>query len=299
MGYKYKKTLGDRVFDIFIACFIVLVVFVCLYPLIYVFSMAVSDPVRVARGEVYMFPKGFSLIALKKVLTEDNIATYYFNTLWFTVVGTVLGIIVTTLAAYPLARTEFRYRSTVMKFITVTMFFGGGLIPTYIVVARFLHLYNSRWAIVLPALTSAWNIIITRNYFQSLPEELIESARLDGASEFRIFGQLVVPLSKPIIGVLGLYNSVYFWNNYFEPMIYLGKKELHPLSLYVRNAMMKNSIESLAGSADFMNVDVAAMLSGIQVKYAAVVIVVVPMLLFYPLISKNLEKGLMIGALKA
>lgn len=297
MNLHYKKTFGDWMFDLFIALFVIVVIAITLYPLLYVFSMSVSDPIRAARGEVYLLPKGFDLTAINKVLEDETIVTYYYNTIWYTVVGTVLGIITTAMAAYPLARREFRYRHIVMKFISLTMFFGGGLIPTYIVVAKFLDLYNSRWAIILPGLTSAWNIIVARTYFQSLPEEIIESARLDGASEYRIFAQLIMPLSKPILGVLALYYAVGYWNNYFNPMIYLGDKKLQPLALYIRGVMMQNNIEGLAGST--IDIDGAKLLSALQIKYAVIVIAVLPMLLIYPLISKNLEKGLMVGAVKA
>lgn len=299
MYTHYKKTAGDWLFDICIAIFVVLVIAVTLYPLIYVFSMAISDPIRAARGEVFLLPKGFDLTAIKKVLSDKDILRYYYNTVWYTVVGTLLGIVTTAMAAYPLARREFAYRNVFMKFISFTMFFGGGLIPTYMVVAKFLDLYNSRWAIILPGLTSAWNIIVARTYFASLPEEIIESARLDGASEYRIFLQLVMPLSKPILGVLSLYYAVGYWNNYFGPMIYLGKKELQPLALYIRSVMMQNNIESLAGSPTAIDIKGAALLSALQIKYAVIVIAVLPMLLIYPLISKNLEKGLMVGAVKA
>lgn len=297
MNLHYKKTFGDWMFDLFIALFVIVVIAITLYPLLYVFSMSVSDPIRAARGEVYLLPKGFDLTAINKVLEDETIVTYYYNTIWYTVVGTVLGIITTAMAAYPLARREFRYRHIVMKFISLTMFFGGGLIPTYIVVAKFLDLYNSRLAIILPGLTSAWNIIVARTYFQSLPEEIIESARLDGASEYRIFAQLIMPLSKPILGVLALYYAVGYWNNYFNPMIYLGDKKLQPLALYIRGVMMQNNIEGLAGST--IDIDGAKLLSALQIKYAVIVIAVLPMLLIYPLISKNLEKGLMVGAVKA
>lgn len=299
MYTHYKKTAGDWLFDICVAIFVVLVIAVTLYPLIYVFSMAISDPIRAARGEVFLLPKGFDLTAIKKVLSDKDILQYYYNTVWYTVVGTVLGIVTTAMAAYPLARREFDYRNIFMKFISFTMFFGGGLIPTYMVVANFLDLYNSRWAIILPGLTSAWNIIVARTYFASLPEEIIESARLDGASEYRIFLQLVMPLSKPILGVLSLYYAVGYWNSYFAPMIYLGKKELQPLALYIRSVMMQNNIESLAGSPTAIDIKGAALLSALQIKYAVIIIAVLPMLLIYPLISKNLEKGLMVGAVKA
>lgn len=186
-----------------------------------------------------------------------------------------------------------------MRMITFTMFFSGGLIPTYIVVAKMLGLYNNRWAIILPGLTSAWYIIVARTYFQSLPEEIIESARIDGASEFRIFGQLVMPLSKPIIGVLALYYAVGYWNSYFSAMIYLSKKELQPLALYIKSVVIQNSLDSLAGTATGGTVSAATLLSSLQLKYAVIVVSVLPMLLIYPLISGNLEKGLMVGAVKS
>lgn len=296
---KYKKTAGDRVFNLFVYLFVIFVVAVTLYPLIYIFSMAISDPIAAARGQVFLLPKGFDLTAIKKVLADESIWTYYYNTLWYTVVGTVLGVITTCLAGYPLSRKEFRYRNIFMKFIMVTMFFSGGLIPTYIVVAKFLNLYNNRWAIILPGLTSAWYIIVARTYFQSLPEEIVESARIDGASEFRIFGQLVMPLSKPIIGVLSLYYAVGYWNSYFSAMIYLSKKELQPLALYIKSVVIQNSLDSIAGTVTGGSISAETLLSSLQLKYAVIVVSVIPMLMIYPLISGNLEKGLMVGAVKS
>ena len=293
----YKKTAGDRVFDVIIALFIAVVIVVTLYPLIYIFSMSISDPIAAARGEVLLFPKGFDPTALKRVLNDSQIFTYYYNTLWYTFVGTACGIIVTSLAAYPLSRPEFKARNVFMKFIMVTMFFSGGLIPTYIVIAKYLNLYNHRLALILPALTSAWYITVARSFFSSLPGELIESARIDGASEFRIFGQLVLPLSKPVMAVLALYYAVSHWNGYFSALLYLGKKELQPLALYVRSVVIQNSLGSLAGEA--VESTAAQLLSSLQIKYAVVLVAVLPMLLIYPFLSKNLEKGLMIGAVKA
>ena len=301
---KYKKTVGDWIFDVVVVLFVVIVVSVTLYPLIYIFSMAISDPIAAARGEVFLLPKGFNLTAVKKVLSGEtsmgtqSIWDYYYNTLWYTVVGTVLGVITTCLAGYPLSRKEFRYRSIFMKMIMVTMFFGGGLIPSYIVVAKHLDLYNTRWAIILPGLTSAWYIIVARTYFESLPEEIIESARLDGASEFRIFGQLVMPLSKPIIGVLALYYAVGYWNSYFSAMIYLSDVKLQPLALYIKSVVIQNSIESMAGVTTGAAMSAEMLLSSLQLKYAVIVVSVLPMLCIYPLISGNLEKGLMVGAMK-
>ncbi len=292
----YKKTVGDRVFDAIILIFVIIVIAITLYPLIYTLSMAISDPQQAAAGKVVLLPKGLNFTAIGRVLNDKQIFTYYYNTIWYTVVGTVLGIIATALAAYPLSRKEFKAAPTIMKFIMFTMFFGGGMIPSYIVNTKFLHLYNSRWALILPGLTSAWYIVVCRNFFLSLPEEIIESARLDGASEYRILAQLVIPLSKPVMAVLALYYSVSHWNSYFGALLYLGKKELHPLSMYVRRVVINNSLSSLSEEA----VDISSdqLLSSLQIKYAVIVVSVVPLLLVYPFLSKNLEKGLMIGAVK-
>jgi len=292
----YKKTAGDRVFDVIIAMFICVVLIGTLYPLIYVISISISDPIAAARGEVWLLPKGIDFTAMRRVLNDSQLYVYYYNTLWYTLVGTITGIIATTLAAYPLSRPEFKSRSFFMKIIMFTMFFSGGLIPTYIVVAKYLHLYNSRWALILPGLTSAWYITVARSFFQSLPSEIIESARIDGASEYQIFGRLVLPLSKPIIGVLGLYYAVSHWNAYFSAMLYLGKKELQPLAMYVRSVVIQNNIGSVA--EDVIEVTAADLLSSLQIKYAVVVVAILPMLLIYPFFSKNLEKGLMVGAVK-
>lgn len=171
------------------------------------------------------------------------------------------------------------------------------MIPTYIVVTKYLGLYNSRWAIILPVLTNAWYIIVARSFFESLPNEIIESARIDGASEYRIFAQLVMPLSKPVLAVLALYFAVFHWNSYFPALLYLSKKNLQPLALYIRSVVVQslvNSMDSFSG----MQINASDMLSMMQIKYAVIVIAVLPMLLIYPFLSKNLEKGLMIGAVK-
>lgn len=293
---RYKKTKSDVVLDIILALFIAFVLVTTLYPLIYVFSMSISDPIAAARGQVYFLPIGFDLTAMQTVLKDSSLFTCYCNTLWYTLVGTVLGIFVTSLIAYPLSRKEFTHRKYVTKFVMITMFFSGGMIPTYIVVAKYLHLYNSRWALILPALTTAWYVIVARSFFESISDEIIESARIDGASEYRIFLQLILPLSKPVIAVLALYYAVGHWNSYFPALLYLGNAKLQPLAMYVRSVVIQSSISGIADAA--VDVDSAALLSSLQIKYAVVVISVLPMLLIYPFISKNLEKGLMLGAVK-
>lgn len=295
--HRYHKSIGDRIFDLIVYLFAALIIIITLYPLIYTISMSISDPAMAARGKVWFLPIGFDLSAIKTVLNDDGILRYYYNTLWYTLVGTVLGVIVTCLGAYPLSRKEFKHRNIFTKAIMFTMFFGGGLVPTYIVVTSYLHLYNNRWAIILPTLTAAWYIIVARSFFESLPDEIVESARIDGASEFRIFIQLVMPLSKPIIAVLALYFAVGYWNSYFPSLLYLGKKELQPLALYVRSVVIQSSLGDMNAAVSTM-LNPESMLSALQIKYAVVVVSIVPMLLIYPFLSKNLEKGLMIGAVK-
>ena len=292
----YKKTLGDRMFDIAVYTLIALTICATLYPLIYVVSMSISDPIAASRGDVWFLPVGFDTTAMKTVLQDPYIFTYYGNTIWYTVVGTLCTIFVTALMAYPLSRADFWYRSFFNKFVMVTMFFNGGIIPTYLVVARNLNLNNNRWVIIVCALTTAWYIMITKSFFASLPEELVESAYLDGASHYRIFGQIVLPLSKPIIAVLALYKSVGHWNSYFNHMLYLTDKKLQPLSLYVRRVVLENDLQSVAGGAEVMTIE--QMLSANQLKYAVILVTVLPMLIIYPFISKYLEKGLMVGAVK-
>ena len=293
----YKQTIGDKIFNVILGIFVIFVLVVTLYPLIFVVSMSISDPIAAARGDVWFLPVGFDLSAIKKVLSDPKVLMYYYNTIWYTVVGTICGIVVTCLAAYPLSRREFLARRPVTKFIMFTMFFGGGLIPTYIVVARFLGLANTRAVIIVLSLTTAWYISITRNFFQSLPSELVECARIDGASETRIFAQIIIPLSKPILAVLGLYKAVAQWNSYFSHMLYNTDKKIQPLAMYIQSLIIKNTLSSMNETA-VEAVSVEEMLSVLQLKYAVIVVSVLPMLLIYPFIAKNLEKGLMIGAVK-
>lgn len=258
--------------------------------------MSISDPLEAVQGNVWLLPKGFSLKAFETILKGTDILLYLWNTIFYTVVGTLIGIIVTCLAAYPLSRPEFFMRSGFKKFFLFTMFFYAGMIPTYIVITKFLGMYNSRWAMLLPPVSAAWYVVVATSFFESLPAEIVESARIDGASEYRIFGQLVLPLSKPVLAVLALYYAVGHWNSYFPGMLYLSDKTLQPLAVYVRSVVIQNSMGSMAATAG--QVDMAALLSSVQIKYAVLVVTVLPMMLIYPFLSKNLERGLMIGAIK-
>lgn len=270
------QSKGDKVFDVFVFILTILIIVITLYPLIYVFSMAISNPISVARKEIWLWPVGFSFEAFKTVLNDSNLYIYYGNTFWYTIVGILTGIVTTSLAAYPLSRKNFGPRRIFLFIIMFTMFFGGGMIPTYLVVARFLHMYNSRWALILPGLTSAWYISVARNFFATLPEEMLESARVDGASEYRVFLQFVIPLSAPILAVLALYYGIGQWNGYFNALLYLGEKNLQPLALYVRRVVIQNSLEVDNALSDLSYEQVMSVL---QIKYAVIVVAVLPILL--------------------
>lgn len=199
-----------------------------------------------------------------------------------------------------MSRRNFSRRKYVTLFITLTMFLYAGLIPNYIVVVKFLKLYDTRMAMVLPTLTSAWYVLVTKNYITSLPEELFDSAKVDGASEFGIFGRIVMPLSKPIIAVLSVYLGIGYWNTYFPSLLYQSKDELRPVSMYVRKLVVENSIDTLLKSAKAGAIltDATALLSRMQIKYAVIVVAMLPLMLLYPFFSKYLKKGMMVGSIK-
>lgn len=294
---KIKMTASDRLMDVIVAILCVLIVIITLYPLVYVISMSISSPIRAARGEVVLLPKGFSILSYKKALKDPTILRYYGNTIYYAVVGTLFGIIATMLAAFPLSRDQFVGKKFFTTLLLIIMFFGGGMIPSYIVIVKFLHLYDTRMAMILPSLTSAFNIFLCRNFIKSLPEELIESAKIDGASDFRILLQIIVPLSKSIISVLTVYFFVGYWNSYFPALLYQGDKSLHPLGMYIRQVVIQNSMNS---TAEMIGQEISAeeFLSNLQMKYTIIVIAVAPLLILYPFFGKYMKQGLMVGAVK-
>ena len=290
-----RKTAGDVAFDVILVLLVTFVVLVTLYPVIYVASMAISDPREALLGNVIFLPRGFSLEALKTVVRNSQLWRYYGNTLWYTGVGTTLNVLTTVLMAYPLARKKFFLGKFFVLFVLFTMFFNAGIIPNYLVVVR-LGLYNSRWALILPMLATAWYVIICRSFFLSLPDELFECAEMEGASEFTILGKIVMPLSKPVIAVLTIYYGTTHWNSFFPALLYLSDKNKFPLQIYLRQVVIQASPEALEG------IDTEAfgqqMLSLMQVKYAVVIVAILPVILFYPLLQKYFVKGVLVGAVK-
>ncbi len=289
------ESLGDKVFDIIIYVLVTLAVFITLYPFIYVFSVSFSDSAAVSRGEVMLLPKGFDLEAFKMVFENKQIWVSYENTFIYTLFGTVANIIFTCLAAYPLSRQSFFLRRKLNFFVAFTMYFSGGLIPTYMVVTG-VGLYNSRLAMILPVLVSAYNIMICRSAMESIPEELFENASLEGANDFYILLRIAVPLIKPTLAVLTLYYAVARYNDFFNAMLYLGKTELQPLQMFLRKTLILVSSEILQSSST--TAAAAAAQNTLKIRYVCIVLSAVPIFLITPFVQRYLVQGTMLGAVK-
>ena len=288
-----RRTISEIVTDVLIKVVLLLLTLATLYPFIYVVSMSVSASIYVVQQSVWLLPKGFTLESYKLVFQNSVIWQSYYNTVWYTVVGTAINVFMTVIVAFPLSRKAFFLRNPLTLFIAFTMFFSGGMIPVFMVVNH-LGLYDTRWAMILPGAVNAWNIIIARTYFESIPESLDESARMDGANDIMILFRIMLPLSLPILAVLTLFYAVGHWNSFFNALIYLPSVELQTLQIYLRKILILLSQE-LAGSAD-TGLDRSVAVE--QLKYAAIIVTILPILFAYPFLQKYFVKGLMIGSIK-
>lgn len=291
MSFK-KLNASDKIFYFINYAVLALVLCATLYPFVYILSASVSDSGPLGRGEVWLLPKGFSLEAYKSVLNDNTIWMHYGNTIWYVVVGTCVNIFMTTITAYPLSRKNFSARNTIMMIIAFTMFFSGGLVPTYLLV-RNLGLLDSRWAIIIPAAISTWNLIIMRTFFEGIPESLHEAAKIDGCSEFRILLTIIIPLSIPVIAVMVLFYAVAYWNSFFTAMMYLNDPKKYPLQIYLRKILIQYEQQDILQDVQ-QGRDVIAQ----SVRYAIIIVSTVPILTIYPFLQKYFVKGVMIGAIK-
>jgi putative aldouronate transport system permease protein len=296
MGRGAKGSLGDRWFDFANLSILSLVLVLVLYPLVYVVSASLSNPTLVLQGEVWLWPKELSLEAYKRVFENADIMIGYRNTILYTVVGTCVNIAMTTAGAYPLSRRDFYGRNAIMAFFVFTMFFSGGIIPTYLVV-KSLGIINTFWVMILPGAVSVFNLIIMRTFFQNtIPLELQESAFMDGSTNTRILVSIVLPLSMPIIAVLILYYAVGHWNAFFNALIYLSDRKQYPLQLFLREILIQNQMEEMMSGDTQSMVEQQNLAEGL--KYAIIVVSSLPVLILYPALQKYFEKGIMIGAIK-
>lgn len=290
-----KRIRGDVVFDVVNASILIVMMLVVLYPLIYVVSCSVSSPLLVVQSKVVLFPKGMTKVAYEHVFNNSLILSGYGNTILYTLIGTSINLVMTIMAAFPLSQKTFGVRKGITFLFTFTMLFSGGLVPTFLTVQR-LGLMDTVWALVLPGAISAWNMLIMKNYFQtSIPGELYEAARIDGADWMTILLQLVLPLSMPIVAVMILYYGVSHWNSYFSALIYLRDRMRYPLQLIMRSYFSGNDFAEQGGGGE----DTAtALLLTETIKYALIVIASFPMLCLYPFMQRFFVKGVMLGAVK-
>ncbi|WP_424767874.1 carbohydrate ABC transporter permease [Paenibacillus sp. sgz302251] len=291
-----RKTKGDILFDVLNYSFLTIGMLLILYPLYFVLIASFSDPNLIYSGAVWLLPKGFTLDGYERIFADRHIWVGYGNSLLYAIVGTAISVTVTLMAAYPLARKDLVGRNAVMWFFMFTMFFGGGLIPTYLLI-KDLNMINTIWALVVPGAGSVFNIIIVRTFFQStIPDEMREAAFIDGCSNTRFFLRMVLPLSKPIIAVMVLYHVVGFWNGFFDAMIYLNEESKYPLQLVLRNILVQNQVNSS------MMIDVESYAAKLRVteliKYGVIIIASLPLLILYPFLQRYFVKGVMIGSIK-
>ena len=296
------RTKFDRVFDALNVVFMVLLMLLILYPLYFTVIASFSDAYELMRGNVIFLPKGITTEAYRNVLKNDSIWQGYANTLMYASTGTVYALVITLPTAYALSRQELRGRGFFMTYFMFTMYFSGGMIPSYVLMKQ-LNLLNTRWAMILPAGMSVYNMIIANSFFRSsIPKELYEAARIDGANEYVTFFQVALPLSGAIIAVIALYTLVGHWNSYFSALLYLTNDDLYPLQLVLRNILLENQQLRIMESSSMDTKQLEAMqrraMMAEVMKYALIFISSLPVLLAYPFVQKYFVKGVMIGAVK-
>ncbi len=295
-----RESRSDRIFYTVNNIFLFIILIIVLYPMIYIVSCSFSNPRSVTSGAVWLWPVEPTLLGYKTIFENKDILTGYTNSAYYTICGTTLAVILTVLAAYPLSRKDYALRNPIMLIFTFTMFFGGGLIPTYLLMSN-LGLINTRAVMIIPGALSVYNVIVTRTYFQStIPIELLEASQIDGCSDFTFFRKVALPLSKAIIAVIALFYAVGYWNSYFSALIYLHDREKYPLQLFLREILIQNTIDAEALSKGQMSIeDMAARQSLFELlKYSLIIVASIPVLCIYPFIQKYFVKGVMIGSLK-
>lgn len=291
-----RDTAGDRVFMAFNYLILTLLLIIILYPLIYVLSASFSSGQAVSSGRVWLWPVEPTLAGYEAIFKNRMVLVGFYNSLFYTVVGTLVNVIMTILAAYPLSRADLPGRRIIAFIFFFTLLFGGGLIPTYLVV-RDLGMLSTRSAIILPIALSVWNVLIARTFFENnIPRELREAAELDGCDDFNFLWRIVLPLSGSILAVLALFYGVSHWNSYFNALIYLYNQDLWPLQLVLRDILVQNQVDPN------MMTDAREMAAKAQLrellKYSLIVVATVPLLIVYPFVQRHFVKGVMIGSVK-
>ncbi len=291
-----KKISSDKVFDFFNYLILGVFTLVILYPLYFVVIASVSDPNLVSSGQVLFIPKGITFEGYEKIFERKDIWASYLNTIIYTVCGTAIGVMSTMMIAYALSRKDFEGRNILMIFLMITMYFGGGLIPTYLLMDD-MGLTHTRWILILMGCMNTYNIIMARSFLQSsMSPDLWEAAMLDGCSDIKYFYKIVLPLSKAVIAVLALYYGVGYWNDYFTALVYAPDKELQPLQTVLRSILVANQVQA-SDLADMDNIIEAKRIAEVM-KYGLIIVSSVPVLAIYPFLQKHFNQGVMIGSVK-
>lgn len=289
-----KGVPEERLFNAFVYAIAAVIILIVLYPLLFVLSASVSDPALVLNGEMWLIPKGLTFQAYSNIMHNDRIWIGYRNSIVYAVAGTAINIVMTILAAYPLSRPDLPGRKVLMMFITLTLFFGGGLIPTYLLVKE-LGMINTMWSLIVPGAISTYNLIVMRTYFQSsIPWELQEAALIDGCSNWRLLRSIILPLSKPILAVMVLFYAVAHWNSFFNALIYIRNEELYPLQLILREILMISQSDAIDGNVGLED----KILLAESIKYAVIIVSSLPVWIMYPFVQRHFVKGVMIGSIK-
>jgi len=289
-----KRTLGDNIADTFIYALLLFITLLTLYPIWHVIMASMSDGNQLIRHQgLILWPLGFSSESYKLVLNNPSILRGYGNTLFYLVFGTALNLVLTTLGAYALSRKDFLWGTPFMMIILFTMFFSGGMIPSFLLVER-LGLIDNRLAIILPGAISTYNMIIMRTAFAAVPESLEESAKIEGANDFQVLLWIFIPVSKAVIAVMLLFYGVGHWNDWFSSMLYLRSRERYPLQMILREILILNNLDNMREEIDFEQLEQV----GYTIKYTTIVVATVPILMIYPFLQKYFVRGVMIGAVK-
>lgn len=292
-----RETRSDKIYGVFSHIIILFVMVVLVYPIWAVVVASFSDPTELYKSSFHFWPETVTLESYKLVFRDDSFLTGIWNSVKYTAVGTFINVILNICAAYPLSKRNFKGQSLLMKLFTFTMFFSGGIVPTYILINK-MHLIDSFWVMILPSAIGTFNVILMRTYFQTnIPQELEDAASVDGCTNFKFLIRIALPLSIPIIVVVALYYGVGHWNDYFTAMMYLTKRQLYPLQLVLREILLENE----AGKMLNVATDAAyaeRMMSRMGLKYAVIVISTIPILVIYPFVQKFFSKGVMVGAVK-
>lgn len=292
---RYKKSLGENIFNAFNVLLLLLVTIATLYPFWFILVASVSDPFQLMKeGYLMLLPKGFQVHSYIYVILNKMVITGYRNTIIYVVLGTFLNMVLTCLGAYALSRRGVFGRKAFMIFIIITMFFNGGMIPTYLLIDK-LNIINTMWAMIIPGAISTYNLIVMRTTFEGIPESLIEGAKIEGANDFRILWSIVLPTSKAIVAVMLLFYAVGHWNTYFNALIYITDRNLYPIQLVLRDILLSNNTDSMSTG---VNEHEAGLAISETIKYATIIVTTLPILVIYPMIQKYFVQGVMIGAIK-